>query len=239
MIQQRAIFRFVILALVATGVFAPGGLAGSVTQFNADVKEWSSSTPADPTNGIYPIGGSGEINGGFVVSTGSDGSQIGIRGFLRGVGQLPQTNDGVTATYSAHTGTSGNNLSLWNFDVDIDLRGTGHTLSDYSAVLTFTDRSGLVTPLDLLANGSPGNLVLGQSSENPGFAFLSAIFPSFDPNAPGVYSFDLKLVPTTFTGDTLEASMKVAVSPVPEPAGLVVAGFVALGCCLRSAVRRR
>jgi len=214
-------------------LLAAAGQASPVTAFNANVKEWSSSTPSDPANGIFPIGGSGEINGGFVTSTTSDTAQIGLRARIRFDGLLPQTNDGVlTATYFAPAGTSGSNLALWNFDADIDLRGSGHTISDYTATLTVTDRSLLVTPIDLVASGSaPANLVLGQSSENPGFPFLAPVFPSFDPNAPGVYSFDLKLVPKTFTGDTLEVKMNVDVVGVPEPSTVVLAfgcGTVAL-----------
>ena len=68
-----------LLAVVAAAFLtATSAEAAPVTVFNANVNEWSSSTPSDPTDGIYPIGGSGEINGGFVVTTGSDGAQIGL-----------------------------------------------------------------------------------------------------------------------------------------------------------------
>jgi hypothetical protein len=205
--------------------------AAPITAFNANVNEWSSSTVGNSGAGIYPIGGSGEVNGGFVVTTGSDGAQIGLRAELRFMGSLPQTNNGITATYYAPTGTSGGNLSLWNFEADIDLRNTGHNISDYSAIFTVTDRSDLVTPVDLVASGVvPANAVLYQNSENPGFSFLSSVFPAFDPTAPGVYAFDLKLTPTTFTGDTLEASINVDVAAVPEPSplALVASGAAAL-----------
>jgi hypothetical protein len=195
-----------------------------ITVFNGDVNEWSSSTVPDPGAGIYPIGGSGQVNGGFVVTTGSDGAQIGLRAELRGIGLLPQTNNGVSATYFAPAGTSGGNLALWNFDVDIDLRGTGHTISDYSAILTVTAPGGLITPVDLVASDLvPSNAVLSQNSENPGFSFLSSVFPSFDPTAPGQYSFDLTLTPVTFTGDTLNAAINVDVVTVPEPGSAVLA----------------
>jgi hypothetical protein len=211
--------------MLAVATIAP---ASVVTAFNANVNEWSSSTVSDPMHGIYPIGGSGAINGGFVVATSSltnGGDQIGLRASLRFSGLLPQINDGVfTATYFAPAGSSGGNLALWNIDGDIDLRQSGHTIGDYTATLTFTDRSGLVTPVDAVMSGlAPANTRLGQASDNPGFSFLSPVFPSFDPNAPGVYSLDLTLVPKTFSGDTLEARINVDVAAVPEPTTLALA----------------
>ncbi len=222
MLRTGAGGRVVFFGLVALLVAAPRAVAGPITTFNANVNEWSSSTPPGP--GIYPIGGSGEVNGGFVVSTGTNGDQIGLRAERRFVGVLPQTNDGaLTATYFAPAGTSGGNLALWDFDVDIDLRGGHHTISDYTATITVTDRGGQVTPVDLTAPGLiDSDAILYQNALNPGFTFLAPVFPSFDPNAQGVYSFDLKLVPKSFDGDTLEAKMNVDVAAVPEPSALAL-----------------
>jgi hypothetical protein len=213
--------------------------AGPVVQFDANVNEWSSSTPPGP--GIYPIGGSGQINGGFVVSTASNGDQIGLRAELRFIGLLPQTNDGVlTATYFAPAGTSGSNLALWNFEGNADFRATGHTASDYTAILTITDRNGQVTPVDLVASGlAHPDAVLEQESENAGFPLFAPFFPSFDPNAPGVYSFDLTLTPKTFTGDTLEVKMNVDVAAVPEPSSLTLLGIGIAGVGLRAWRKRK
>ncbi len=236
--QLSLAVRAALAGLAVLFAATPRGEAGPTVGFDANVKEWSSSTLPGP--GIYPIGGTGQINGGFVVSTGSDGAQIGLRGFLRTIGLLPQTNDGVlTATYFAPTGSPGGGLARWNFDLDIDLRGTGHTVDDYTALITITDRSGLVTPVDLLTPGliDPDTL-LYQNSLNPGFPFLAPVFPAFDPNAPGVYSFDLKLTPRTFTGDTLEVKMNVDVGPVPEPSTLVLC-LGGGGLLVLSARRRR
>jgi hypothetical protein len=233
--------RFALLGLTVLFAVTTRLDAGPTVAFNANVNEWSSSTPPDPGNGIYPIGGSGETNGGFVVSTASNGDQIGLRAELRFLGPLPQTNDGVlTATYFAPAGTSGGNLALWDFEGDADLRATGHTAADYTATLTFTDAGGKVTPLDLVGSGLvPSNAVLYQSAENAGFSFLASEFPSFNPDATGVYSFDLKLVPKTFTGDTLEVKMNVDVVALPEPAGLTLFGLAVAGIGLRAWQKRR
>jgi hypothetical protein len=239
---MRQIFSGSRIALLGIGVFmafAPIGRASPVTTFNANVNEWSSSTLPGP--GVYPIGGSGQVNGGFVVTTGSDGAQIGLRASLRFIGPvLPQTNDGLlTATYFAPPGGSGG-LAKWNFDGDIDLRGTGHTISDYTATLTITDRGGLVTPVNLVTPGAiASNAVLYQNSENPGFSFLAPIFPAFNPNLSGDYLFDLKLVPNpNIGGDTLEAKMDVEVTP--EPASLILlGGMTAVGVAGHVCRRRR
>jgi PEP-CTERM motif len=231
--------RAALFGLAALLAVSSRGEASLVTTFNASVNEWSSSTALNPGAGIYPILGTGQVNGGFVVTTALSGAQIGIRAELRFVGPvLPQTNDGVlTATYLAPPGSSGGNLAKWSFDVDIDLRHTGHTISDYTATLTFTDRDGLVSPVNLVTSGFvPSNAVLYQNSENPGFSFLAPVFPAFDPNAAGTYSFDLKLVPN-FAGDTLEAKMNVEVTP--EPASIVLLGGMGAVGLVGHAWRRR
>jgi PEP-CTERM motif len=232
--SRAALFGLAALLAVSSRVDA-----GPVTIFNASVNEWSSSTPSNPGAGIYPIGGTGQVNGGFVVTTAMDGDQIGLRAELRFGGPvLPQTNDGLlTATYLAPPGSSGGSLAKWNFDADIDLRRTGHTISDYTATLTFTDRGGLVSSENLVTSGFvPSNAVLYQNSENPGFSFLAPVFPAFDPNASGTYSFDLKLVPS-FVGDTLEAKMNVEVTP--EPASLILFGGMGAVGLVGYAWRRR
>jgi hypothetical protein len=62
---------------------------------------------------------------------------------------------------------------------------------------------------------------------------------AFDPNAPGVCSFDPKLVPRRFDGDTLEAKMNVdvaAAAVAPEPSTIALA--VGRGLVLLFAHRR-
>jgi hypothetical protein len=202
-------------------------LAGAIqaqagTVFDSNVTEWSSSTLPGPT--IFPIGGTGQINGGFVVTTSTDGAEIGLRAQLRTIGLLPQTNDGITATYFSPPGL--NQISparaMWNFDFDIDLRATNHSLADYTATLTITDRNRTtVTPINMESIHPTATLY--QDSWNPEFSFLASAFPSFDPNASGVYSFDLNLQPLTFTGSALDA--KIDVNVTPEPASVLLLGI--------------
>ena len=204
--------------------------------FNANANPWSSSTASNPSGGIYPIGGSGQVDGGFVVGTDSAGNEIAIRAELRNVGPtLSQTNDGIhTAAYTAPTGSPSGNLALWNFDFDINLK---QAISNYTAILTITD-GAKVTPINLVTSGLvPSNAVLYQNSENPGFNFLSTELPGFNPNASQDYSFDLTLTPNS-GGESLDVAMNVdAVAPLPgvlPVAGLALAGFIAF-----SLLRRR
>lgn len=216
----------VILALcMVWGSLAPRGDAGTVT-ISSDTN----------VNGTWaPPGSSGAVNGHFITATDSDGSQIGLRAELRFVGPItPSAFDGIMKnTYDAPAGISTlPNRAKWNFDFDV-LAAAGHTLSDYTDTLTITDRNRTtITPVDLngfagLTGRNPATTSLLQDSENPGFAFLAPAFPAFNPFAPGTYSFDLKLTPTTFAGDTLEVQMDVTVSP--EPATLTLLGFGILG----------
>jgi hypothetical protein len=205
---------------------------GETVAFNATVADWSSSTVSSPATGIYPIGGSGQVNGGFVVGSDAAGNQIGLRAELRNFGPvLGQTNDGVeTSTYIAPPGgTTVPNRALWNFDYDIDLRASGHTISDYVATLTITDGTN-VDAINLVSSGIiQSNAKLFQDSENPGFAFLSGAFPAFNPNAIQNYGFDLSLTPTFQNGQALEVQMNVDVAPLPgivPAAGFGMIGFI-------------
>jgi len=231
-----------IVLLIGLALFAgslPLADAAPILSFDDDVSEWDSLTPAAPPT-ILPIGGAGQLNGGFVVSEDSTlGAQIGIRAQERFIGPtLSQTNDGSKATYSAKTGESGPGLGTWNYDFHIDLRGILHPvtgdpleLSDYAAIFTVTDAGGAVEVADLNLAGL-GLIHLFQTSLNPGFA---SVFPTvYDPFEPGVYNFVLSLTPATFVGDTLVAEMDVVVTP--EPSTLALLGLGALGLI---AYRRR
>lgn len=219
--------------------------AAPILSFDTDVSEWDSSTAAAPPT-IFPIGGSGQLNGGFVVSEDSVlGAQIGIRAQERFVGPvLSQSNDGSKATYVASNGESAPGESIWNWDFHIDLRGITNPgtsapleLSDYDATFTVTDVNGVVESIDLntVLSGALSAARLLQTSQNPGFA--SQLPSVFDPFATGIYNFVLTLTPVTFTGDTLVAEMDVLVTP--EPTGLTLAVLGALGLAGIGWQRRR
>lgn len=240
-----------LLVLVAGSAIVAGSMnlahAAPILSFDADVSEWDSSTAASPPT-IFPIGGSGQLNGGFVVSEDSVlGAQIGIRAQERFVGPvLSQSNDGTKATYVASNGESAPGEATWNWDFHIDLRAITHPtdspsrpleLSDYTATFTVTDIDGNVEMADLNAvlSGALSAAQLLQTSQNPGFA---SQFPTvFDPFATGIYNFVLSLTPLTFSGDTLVAEMDVLV--VPEPTGLTLGALAALGLAGYGSRRRR
>jgi hypothetical protein len=221
---MRALNRWLMLVAVVLGITLgiQGRSEADTITFNTNLNVWN------------PIGSSGAVNGGFVSDTATDGNQIGLRAELRTLPTpLPQTNDGInTATYFAPAGPfspSFPTLSKWDFDFSIDLSATGQTVAAYNTTLTITDRSGLVTPVNLQGPGLiPSTSTLYQNAENPGFSFLSGIFPSFDPNVGGVYSFDLLLTPKSGNGDTLEVKMNVDVAPEPATFTLCGIGIVAI-----------
>ena len=233
-----------VVVAVSSLVFLVSRVSTAETvKFDFDVNQWSSSSPP-PSTGVYPIGGSGQVNGGFVVGTDPTSlDQIGLRAELRNVGPvLSQTNDSIhTATYIAPAGSSGGNRALWNFDFDIDLAG-GHKISDYTAILKITD-GATVTSLNLVTSGLvPSDATLYQNSENAGFAFLATEFPGFNPNAAQDYSFDLSLTPNgsnpNFVGGALDVAMDVDVV-APLPAVLPVAGLALVGFIAFSLLRKR
>ena len=114
--------------------------------------EWSSATVADAASGIFPVGGSGQLNGEFVIVM-RDGMEIGFRATDRTDGLLTPTGK-RKGIYEASTGyDSGTmNRAEWNYDIHVDLRGTGTVLSDYDLKLnqTFINKlNGSAGPFDL------------------------------------------------------------------------------------------
>lgn len=213
-----------VFALMSVGQAAS---AASTTTYDANASEWSSSTLPSPT--VIPIGGSGQVNGNFaIVSDASAGIEIGLRANQR-FSPIPLPN--TLGNYSAQPGESSPGLSTWNYDIHIDLRGSGLSFGDFDIAFT-TDVPNHSTPdlqaaLEFAGPIPPGTLSgieLFQTSLNPGF-FASGI----NPFATGDYNFQLSLTPTAGTaGPTLVADMTVTVVPTPVAAGTGLFGLVFL-----------
>src|SRR5688572_21310455 len=80
--------------------------AGEKKRFADDVSEWSSSTAPAPD--IIPVGGSGQVNGDFVVSE-RNGVQVAIRAsrrFFQNIDPLDSLREKNEGIYLADTGTS-------------------------------------------------------------------------------------------------------------------------------------
>jgi len=211
---------FAVSLMVLAGAFAvahangPASGPGQVL-IGVDASDWDSSIALDPDNGIFPIGGAGQINGEFTVAE-RNGIQIGLRAQERFVGPLvavPNQNNKV-GLYEAASG--GGATATWNYDWHVDLRhaqgvAKGTTLVDYELTLDTNIATDLFVgpvPIDLTFGGLvPGNTVLYQASQNPVFGN-----DQFDPSVPGTYQFVLTLTPKTFNGPPLQVTIQVNVS---------------------------
>src|SRR5687768_18253549 len=130
--------KILILTTLAIATFVVGGHAAEKSRFGANASEWSSTTVPVP-GVIIPVGGSGQVNGDFVLGE-RNGVEIGIRAqrrFLQNVDPLENHRDGQVGVYAADTGVSdGQGRATWNYDIHVDLRGAkgvakGTTLGDY------------------------------------------------------------------------------------------------------------
>lgn len=201
---------FAILLAASGTTFAQG--TGTVAVVGAEASVWDSTVMLDPGNGIFPIGGGGQLNGEFTLVE-RDGIQIGLRATDRTDGLLTASGKRM-GVYNAATGfdTGTVDLAEWNYDWHVDLRGTGTVLGDYNLTLaqTFAPKlNGSAGPLDLsfpnIVGGLLDNAVLYQSSQNPVF-----FNNTFDPNAEATYHLMLKLQPKN-GGPPLIAQIRVIV----------------------------
>jgi|GEM_PF-2957551 hypothetical protein len=184
---------------------------GKVT-VGTDASVWDSDIPRDDTEGIYPIGGSGQINGEFAIAE-RKGIQIGMRIQERREGTYEASGKRV-GVYESETGFSSGTRAVWNYDWHVDLRNAegklaGKTLGDYDLTLE-TDIAesifGFNVPFDLTF-GDFNNGVLYQGSFNPDFGN-----DTFDPTLEATYSFRLVLTPKTFNGGPLAIKVQVNVT---------------------------
>ena len=174
---------------------------------------WDSAVALDIPNGIFPVRGSGQLNGEFTIAA-RDGIEIGLRATDRVDGLLTAAGT-KKGTYAASTGfdTGTTNRAEWNYDIHVDLQGTGTTLGEYGLTLsqTFISKlSGSAGPFDLtFPDIFPGLLdgaVLYQLSFNPLF-----FNDTFDVDREGTYNLMVKLQPKG-GGSPLIAHIKVVVS---------------------------
>lgn len=192
---------------------------GHVT-IGADASVWDSAVAPDPTAGIFPIGGSGQVNGEFVLAE-RNGIQVGLRAQERFEGTIPVTADdgGKVGIYQADTGFSSGTRATWNYDWHVDLRdahgvAAGTALADYDLDLEFDfadDIFGMGNPADLTLHsklaGHVDDAVLYQESWNPGFGNSQ-----YDPTEERTYNLRLVLTPKTFRGPSLAAKIEVDVT---------------------------
>lgn len=224
-------------ALLIVALFLAGPpTALAVPVFDSDVSIWDSSVAENGTT-LFPIGGSGQVNGNFVVDTNATaGVQTGIRASRR-FSPIPLENSG--STYFIEVGESGPGLALWNFDFHLDL-GAGFpnspspstgSLGDFDVILDidFNPAAGNANffSIDLNTDTAlPSTTLLVQGSQNLGFDFWRLIsdpniFP-FDPFTAGEYFFSLTVREKGLSYIIAQSSMTVNV--VPEPASLLLFG---------------
>jgi hypothetical protein len=203
--------RFSSLGLIALGTALAltsfVSTASAVVTFNQDLASgWTQ--------------GSGTSNGHFTVDTEANGVELGLRASIRFVGPITPTGN----LYIAPVGSTPPGRALWNFEFSVN---PGSLVGTYS-LLTITGPGGVLAfnPQTILDNTPPGG-PLYQNSENLGFAFLGGPL-NFNPNASGIYTFDLKL----FSADQRElADVSIQVNAVPEPStwAMLILGFAGIG----------
>lgn len=230
----------VLFAFLATLTLS-GSTASAIQVFGADVSVWESppAVVVDVANGIYPIGGSGQIGGEFAVDTFVDvdaAIQIGIRAQERFVGPTLPRVDGM---YFADVGESAPGIATWNYDFHLDF-GTSYleaqlaedltprNMRDFIVVFELdTDpsfaTSFVATDLNAAATaggvGSGDPIVLLQSSQNIGFGVFGG---PLDPNVPGVYDFRLTVIDPTNDKELAQVSMQVKVGEIPPIGGSIL-----------------
>ena len=191
--------------------------------FETDVSVWDSAVAVDVGNGIYPIGGAGQVSGDFAVDTFLEedmGIQVGLRAQERFFGPILPTIDNV---YFAEAGESDPGLATWNLDWSLDF-GTTYlenqlstdltpkNMVDFDVILSVDDDPTENTDfvdIDLNAAGLDP-VLLFQSSQNMGFDFWFDLFGiTFDPDVPGVYDFVLTV--SDEEGEVVSTNIQVRV----------------------------
>jgi hypothetical protein len=164
--------------------------------------------------------GSGTSNGHFAVDTGDNGVELGLRASIRFVGPITPTGN----LYIAPVGSTPPGRALWNFEFSVN----PGSLVGTHALLTITGPGGsLAFDPTTIPDNTPLGGPFDQNSENLGFSFLGGPI-NFNPNASGIYTFDLKL----FSADNKQlGDVWIQVNAIPEPStwAMLILGFAGIG----------
>jgi hypothetical protein len=220
------------------------------------------AAPAFAQNLVSPgtYYGTGNDNNNWTITT-LGNLELGLRAKERGVGSIVPT--GIN--YAALVGSSPNpNGAWWNYDFSINTQAGGGSqlLSNYLFNLRIDDNNGHVAninPVTYWADNSfwsgtehfvysPATDYGTQNSQNLAFG-SSPLFPFFDKNANGTYTFTLTaLIPSTVTPnvpfvEVASTSINVVVGtgipPVPVPAAVWSGGALLAGLAGISYMKRR
>jgi len=220
------------------------------------------AAPIFDTFGSLPqatFGGSGIPNDAVAISS-QNGVTLGLTATER-FSNAAVTNDGAGTFFAATGSNFGNPLnpadmtnsstlgSTWNFSFFLDLgNDVGSDFTILSLQYDFDPSAG--TDFGVINfNLSPqtSGLSLIEGSQNMLFGFLSSaaaipvVVPpagTFDPDAPGIYSFILTASGSNLSPD-LVASIDVVVEGVPEPGTLALIGAGLLGVAYTQRRRRK
>ena len=165
--------------------------------------------------------GTGTSNGHFTVDTETNGVELGLRAAIRFQGAVTPTDN----VYFVPAGIGTPGKALWNFEFSVN---RGLYLNTHS-VLTITGPGGASSTynLQLIGDNTPGAGPLYQNSENLGFGFLGGPI-GFDPNAIGLYTFDLALFSSA---NALLGDVTIQVNAIPETStwAMLILGFAGIG----------
>lgn len=249
---------------VRTLLSAVIALAFSSTSYATIVIPGAASDAVADSFGSLPaatFGGTGIPNSAVAISQSTIGSNtvtLGLSATPRFSSPNP-TNDGMGA-FTVSVGESSPGLSLWNFSYYANISGPG-TFADYRFELSYDLDSAAATDLSahgvvslnggvVLAGGFPAlsSTKTVQGSENAGFAYLTTTIPgvvtapspvvSFDPNATGEYTFQLRVYDSLIGGNLVD-QVSISVAAIPEPTAALFGALMTTGLGLMIGRRRR